>query len=201
MSHIRRAARWASRAWLVAGVLALGYAAYVVIDARLYQARELTRFEQERQTAIGAPAPAITAPAPPADGTTIGRLEIPRLALSVAVAQGQSEPILRRAVGHLPGTAWPGSEGNVVLAGHRDTFFRPLQDIRDGDQIVLKTREGDFAYVVESRSVVKPTDVWVLEPRGGRTLTLVTCFPFHFVGAAPSRFVVVAREAGCPIDC
>jgi len=199
MSRIRRAARWASHASLVAGVLVLGYAAWVVVDARLYQARELTRFEQQRKTAIEAPAPAIVAP--PADGTTIGRLEIPRLALSVAVAQGESEPILRRAVGHLARTALPGSEGNVVLAGHRDTFFRPLKDIRDGDQIVLKTREGDFAYVVESTSVVKPTDVWVIEPKGGRTLTLITCFPFYFVGAAPSRFIVVAREAGCPIDC
>ena len=81
-----------------------------------------------------------------------------------------------------------------MLAGHRDTFFRPLKDIREGDVITLKTRDRDFDYVVESLSIVKPTDVQVIEPTGGHTLTLVTCFPFYYVGSAPSRFIVFARE-------
>jgi len=203
MSRIRHVAHHASRVMLVAGVLLLGYAAYVVIDARLYQARELKRFEQERLAVEEASVPAIAEPAPPppVDGTSLGAIEIPRLGLSVAVVQGESEPILQRAVGHLARTALPGREGNVVLAGHRDTFFRPLKDIRDGDQIVVKTRDGDFEYVVESTSIVEPGDVWVIAPKGGRTLTLITCYPFYYVGSAPHRFIVVAREVGCPIDC
>jgi sortase A len=149
----RRVARHAARVLFALGVVVLGYAAYIVIDARLYQARELKRFERERQAAADAPAPARAAP-PPADGVSLGVIEIPRLGLAVAVVQGETEPILQRAVGHLARTALPGVEGNVVLAGHRDTFFRPLKDIHDGDQIVLKTLEGDFDYVVESMSVV-----------------------------------------------
>jgi sortase A len=95
-------------------------------------------------------------------------------------------------VGHLPDTALPGDAGNVVLAGHRDTFFRPLRRLRTGDVIDIRTREGAFAYLVESASVVTPSDVWVLEPTGGPTLTLITCYPFSFLGAAPYRFVVRA---------
>lgn len=195
----RRAARHASRALLLAGILALGYVAYVVIDARMYQARELRRFEQERQAAAeaialapGAPAPMVVPP--PADGTPLGEIRVDRLGLSAVVAQGESDLILERAVGHLARTALPGEEGNVVLAGHRDTFFRPLKDIRAGDEITLRTRTRDVEYLVESTSVVKPTDVQVIEPTGGHTLTLITCFPFYYVGSAPNRFIVFARE-------
>lgn len=186
------------------GVLALGYAAYVAVDARMYQARELRRFEHERQAAADAAAlarvanvPIVPVPVvvpPPEDGTSIGQIQIRRLRLSVVVMQGESEEILQRAVGHLPRTALPGVEGNVVLAGHRDTFFRPLKDIRAGDQITVKTLAHDFKYVVEKTSVVAPTAVEVLRPTGGHTLTLITCFPFYYVGSAPNRFIVFARE-------
>ena len=191
------AARYASRFFLAVSILTLGYAGYVMIDARLYQARELKRFEQGRQAAAAARIPiarTVTALPPPADGVLIGQIRIRRLGVSVVVVQGESETILRRAVGHLARTALPGVEGNVVLAGHRDTFFRPLKDIRDGDRITVATRERDFEYVVESTSVVKATATAVIQPTGGRTLTLITCFPFYYVGAAPNRFVVFARE-------
>jgi len=175
---------------LAAGIFALGYAAYVVADAKAYQASELRRFEEARQTRALPRAPV------PAEDGSIGELEIARLGLATMVVQGDSPAVLRRAVGHLADTALPGEAGNVVLAGHRDTFFRPLKGIRAGDLIVLKTRGGDFEYRVESTSVVAPADVQVLQPTGGRTLTLVTCYPFSYLGSAPDRFIVHARQTG-----
>ncbi len=203
MSRTHRTARYTSRVLFVVGVLVLAYAAYVGVDARMYQARELKRFERDRQAAAAAVAQAPVAqasivPRPPAEGEVIGEIRIERLQVSVVVVQGESEPLLQVAVGHLARTALPGVEGNVVLAGHRDTFFRPLKDIREGDVITLKTRDRDFDYVVETLTIVKPTDVQVLEPTGGHTLTLITCFPFYYVGSAPSRFIVFAREIQTP---
>jgi sortase A len=129
-----------------------------------------------------------------AEGDMLGELQVPRLGLDAIVVQGDSTADLRRAVGHLSESAIPGEWGNVALVGHRDTFFRPLRDIRLGDEIKFKTRERSFEYVVEAIEVVAPTDIRVLETSTGHDLTLVTCFPFHFVGPAPKRFVVRARE-------
>ena len=199
MSLIHRIARRSWIVFLTAGLLALGYAAHVEIGVRAYQRAEATRFAEERAAATAAAAELSSAAALkavvriPADGETIGQIVIPRLELAVMIAQGDSAQILERGVGHLPSTALPGVTGNVALAAHRDTFFRPLKDIREGDAITLKTARGDFDYVVEATSVVKPTDVQVLEPTGGQTLTLITCFPFYYVGAAPNRFIVRAR--------
>jgi len=119
---------------------------------------------------------------------------VPRLGLKAIVVQGDSPANLKRAVGHLSKSALPGEWGNVALAGHRDTFFRTLRDIRLGDEIKFKTRERSFEYLVESIEVVAPTDIRVLESSTGHDLTLLTCFPFHYVGPAPNRFVVRARE-------
>ena len=110
------------------------------------------------------------------------------------VVQGDSPANLRRAVAHLSKSALPGEWGNVALAGHRDTFFRPLRDIRLGDEIRFTTSVRSFEYVVESIEVVAPTDIRVLESSTGHDLTLLTCFPFYYVGPAPKRFVVRARE-------
>ncbi|HXD74887.1 MAG TPA: sortase, partial [Vicinamibacterales bacterium] len=155
MSLTLRLFRYASRILLAAGVLTLGYAAWVANDARMYQARELARMAHDRHAA---PVAARTAAVPvleviPADGESIGEIRIPRLRVAVVVVQGESAAILQRAVGHLARTALPGVEGNVVLAGHRDTFFRPLKDIRGGDRITVATSRRDFEYVVESTSV------------------------------------------------
>ena len=182
--------------FLTVGVIALGYAAYVVAEARVYQRNAAIRFEQERTSAavIDAEASLIVTPAKvvpvPADGESIGQMVIARLGLDVMFVQGESPTILERAVGHLRATALPGVIGNVGLAGHRDSFFRPLKDVRVGDKITLKTTRGDYNYVVDLISIVKPTDVEVLDATGGETLTLITCFPFYYVGAAPSRFIV-----------
>jgi sortase A len=199
VSGVRRTARLLSGVFLALGVIALGYATYVSIETRVYQRTEARRFEQAREVqaaadaVASAAAAAIVLPRVPVDGESLGEIVIERLGIHVIVAQGDSDAILARAVGHLPATALPGLTGNVVLAAHRDTFFRPLKDVRVGDAISLKTYRGDFDYVVESTQVVKPTDVWVLKPTGGQTLTLVTCFPFYYVGAAPNRFIVRAR--------
>jgi sortase A len=186
MSRTRRAARQAARLLLAAGLAALGYAAYVVADAKAYQAIELQRFEDGRPG--GAAVSALV------DGGSIGEIQIPRLGLTAMVVQGDSPQILQRAVGHLAGTALPGESGNVVLAGHRDTFFRPLKGVVSGDTVTLKTRGHDYEYVVESTAVVRPTHVEVLEATGGRTLTLITCYPFSYLGRAPDRFIVRARQ-------
>jgi sortase A len=140
-----------------------------------------------------APAPTETPGAgPPAKRSVIGRLEIPRLNLAVMVREGADEGTLSRAVGHIPGTALPGNVGNVGLAGHRDTFFRALRNIRDDDTIELQTTAGTYRYIVKSTRIVTPRDVSVLEASGGATLTLVTCYPFYYVGSAPQRFIVRA---------
>ncbi len=114
------------------------------------------------------------------------------------VVQGDSHANLRRAVGHISKSALPGEEGNVVLAGHRDTYFRPLRDIRLGDEIRFKTLERTVEYRVESIEVVTPTDTRVLDSSFNHNLTLLTCFPFYYIGPAPQRFVVRAREVGGP---
>jgi sortase A len=111
------------------------------------------------------------------------------------VAEGVDKLTLRRAVGHIPGTGMPGEPGNVGLAAHRDTFFRPLQNIRRGDAITLTTLAGEYRYRVVSTKIVSPLDVGVLDPSGSEVLTLVTCYPFYFIGPAPSRFIVRAERA------
>jgi sortase A len=132
--------------------------------------------------------------AAPAMRSVIGRLEIPRLKLSVMVREGADEGTLRRAVGHIPGTALPGRMGNVGLAGHRDTFFRALREIREDDAIEFETTHGAYRYVVKSTKIVGPRDVSVLAASGGENLTLVTCYPFYYVGSAPKRFIVRATQ-------
>jgi sortase A len=150
-----------------------------------------------------AEAPPGTLPAPneplneaaPAMRSVIGRLEIPRLNLSVMVREGADEGTLRRAVGHIPGTALPGKLGNMGLAGHRDTFFRELRNIREDDAIEFQTARGTYRYLVKSTRIVTPRDVSVLAASGGQNLTLVTCYPFYYVGSAPKRFIVSAEAA------
>ncbi len=141
------------------------------------------------------PPPSGKPAAPPAPSSVIGRLQIPRLHVAVMVREGADERTLSRAVGHIPGTALPGWNGNVALAGHRDTFFRPLRGIRNHDMIQIETTHGTYHYVVESTKIVSPRDVEVLAASNSPKLTLVTCYPFYYVGSAPKRFVVEAALA------
>ena len=113
--------------------------------------------------------------------------------MSAIVREGDDAATLRHAVGHIPDTAMPGEQGNAGLAGHRDTFFRGLKSIREGDRITMTTTQGVLEYTVRDTSVVDPDDVSVLRPTGRRTLTLVTCYPFYYIGSAPRRFIVQAE--------
>jgi sortase A len=186
----RRMLRVAYFVFLVTGIVALGYVAYSAVDLYWFQGTETYKFE-----AVSAPAkPLAIKPAPIADGGVIGELEVPRLGLKAMVVQGDSAKLLRRAVGHLPETALPGEAGNVALAGHRDGLFRPLRNIRPGDSIILRTSDREFQYEVEWAAVVPPSAVRVIQPTSEPALTLVTCFPFYYVGAAPERFIVRARR-------
>ena len=119
-------------------------------------------------------------------------LRIPEIGLEVPVLRGTDDRTLDRAVGHIDDTAPPGTDGNAGIAGHRDSFFRGLRDIGAGDAIELDTLGGRDVYRVEHTWIVDPEDVWVLDPTPGRVLTLVTCYPFYFVGSAPRRFIVRA---------
>ena len=122
----------------------------------------------------------------------LGVLRVTRIGVEAAVLEGTDDATLNRAVGHIAGTAVPGTAGNVGIAGHRDSFFRALKHIAVGDAIDLATPAGAIRYHVERTWIVTPDDVWVLDPTSSSALTLVTCYPFHFVGSAPQRFVVRA---------
>jgi sortase A len=194
--------------WLVAVVLLSAYG-WVWVDRHIYQAYRDWQFEQ---ALASGPAPAddlVTfTPAPSARARTselpkeavVGRLEIPRLGVRAMILEGTSERALRRAVGHIEGTAMPGGPGNTGLAGHRDTFFMSLKGIRKDDTIRIRTLEGAFTYMVDSIQVVGPKDVHVLNATAEPTLTLVTCYPFNYVGTAPERFIVQARRLSAESD-
>lgn len=167
--------------WTV-GIVAIGYCAAALLYAHVDQTYLSWRFDQARKTATHLD-----------EGSPVGRLGIPRIHFSVMILEGIGGGTLRRAVGHIPGTALPGQPGNVGIAGHRDTFFRSLRSIHKNDEIVLTTLDGSYRYRVESLQVIAPNDMGVLEDVGQPVLTLVTCYPFSFVGSAPSRFIVRAR--------
>lgn len=190
--------RFAQYAFALTGLLALGYCAATWIGVKLYQNREARRFRQE--AARHAAPPRSAAHAVPKDGAVLARIEIPRVGLAVMIVEGVKDGDLRRAVGHIPGTSLPGEPGNIGIAGHRDTFFRPLRLIRRDDRITLSTLKKAYLYRVVSTRVVGPDDVQVLYPTRRDILTLVTCFPFDYVGAAPKRFIVRAERLPSPAN-
>jgi sortase A len=180
--------RWTRRALVACAVSLLGYAGFVLIDARHFQAEEDRQLDRLRPASLAIVPPAVS-------GGLMGRIGIPRLGLSVIVMEGTSSKTLRRAAGHIAGTSLPGQPGNIGISGHRDTFFRPLRHIERNDLITLTTVSGgEYRYRVLSTSVVGPDDVAVLEPGANEILTLVTCYPFYFVGPAPNRFIVRAER-------
>ncbi len=130
-------------------------------------------------------------------GRRIAHLEIERLDLRAAVVEGVDAKSLLTGVGHVPNTAFPGEPENVSLAGHRDTHFKPLRKIKPGDRIEIDTPDGMFVYVVDTAFVVQPDRGDLMEPTGRATLTLITCYPFSWIGTAPERFVV--RAHGLPL--
>jgi sortase A len=199
---LRKFLTWSQRSLFACAILLLGYCGFALVDAWLFQKRASEDFDRllhQRQAASEARQQPASKASPQAAPTAsphglIGRIEIPRLQLSVVVMEGVDRITLRRAVGHIPGTALPGEDGNVGLAGHRDTFFRPLKDLKIKDEIQVSTLKGTFKYEVVSLRVVYPENVAVLAPSGENLLTLVTCYPFYFVGPAPQRWIVRARQ-------
>jgi sortase A len=189
--------RWSRNAFLVAGVLALCYCGFVLIDAKIYQASQARRFEKQ----LDRVPPAMTSvaglgdlPAPALPAGALGKIEIARIGLAAMILEGIDGRTLRRAVGHIPGTPLPGQQGNVAIAGHRDTFFRALRHVQHDDEITLTTLDGTYRYLVDSTQVVAPNDTEVLDASGDTILTLVTCYPFYLVGPAPKRFIVRAHK-------
>jgi sortase A len=191
---------WAQRTLFTGAILALGYCGFVLLDIWRFEHREkqnLERLLQERRSATPSSASRESSPSlKPVIGPDglIGRIEVTRLSLSVIVVEGTDKTTLRRAVGHIVGTGLPGQSGNMGIAGHRDTFFRPLKNIQRDDIIRLTTLRGEYRYRVVSTKVVSPERVEVLRPDGNEILTLVTCYPFYFVGPAPNRFIVRAER-------
>lgn len=194
---------WWSRLCLFVGLAAVGWAVYFWMEAQIYQIRQRRQFDAIVSTTNIEPAAIVQAPLTDAPvlkdprlvtGSMLGQLEIPRIGLSVMVSEGDSASVLRRAAGHLEGTALPGGSGNVAIAAHRDTFFHALRDIRYRDIITLNTLRGSYQYEVESVEVVEPDDTEVLADSRNPTLTLITCYPFYYVGPAPKRFIVRATQ-------
>jgi sortase A len=192
----RRVVRWLALSLLAAGTILLSYCLAVYSLGRVFQAHEARKLSQQLRpkTGAGEPSPTRKAhPALPGKGAVLGQIDVPRLHLSVIVVEGTERDELQRAAGHIPGTALPGQPGNIGIAAHRDTFFHPLRAIQRDDDVVLKTPDGTYPYRVVSTSVVMPDDIQVLYPTSRDSLTLVTCYPFNYIGSAPKRFVVRAE--------
>jgi sortase A len=200
--RVKKILVWSQHVFFIAGFSALGYCALVVGAARYYQAR--VRDELATSATVVAARSEPPRLLRPVDTTLrvgtglaiVGRVEGPRIQLSGMVAEGASSRVLWLAVGHVPGTALPWQSGNVTLVAHRDTFFRRLGELKPGDVIRITIPGNQYSYRVVFSDIVNPEDTWVLQPATGKTLTLVTCYPFHFVGSAPQRFVVRARLEG-----
>jgi sortase A len=183
---------WMRGFCLVIGTLAILYVVVTMLHARFYQeaanntlGQQMHAEEQHTVDPSGAVAK---------EGDLLGRIEIPRLGMKVAILEGTTSQTLRLGVGHIKGTAGPGERGNIGIAGHRDTFFRDLKGIRASDEIQIQTATSLSRYVVDWVRVVSPDDIAVLDPSDGSFITLVTCYPFRFIGAAPERFVVRAHK-------
>ena len=182
---------------LLAGSAILVWCATVWMSTTLFEKYQSWQWNTRYpEASVNAMKPVVVAKAKPKPHDVIAWLEIPRLRISTAVLEGDDDFALRLGAGHIPGTPIPGATGNVGIAAHRDSFFRPLAGIEPRDRIRLRTPDGDWEYTVESTRIVRPSNVSVLANTGESELTLVTCYPFRYVGPAPLRFIVHARRIG-----
>jgi sortase A len=190
--HNRLLLRWTRNLLFLLGALAVSYVGLMLVHARQFQEVANSTLEQrmqvEEQRKESLPGSATK------EGDLLGRLEIPQLGMKVAILEGTTSQTLAVGVGHIKGTALPGEQGNIGIAGHRDTYFRALKNIHPGDEIRIQTTSGLSRYKVDRFEVVAPGDVSVLASSAASAITLVTCYPFHFIGAAPQRFVVHAHQ-------
>ena len=195
---------WIERGLLALGLALAGYCAAVLVEARFHQSVPVSDRLVVTQTAVpvlpgeggsDARAHAPVAPAPAA-GTLLARLEAPSVRMTTNVLEGSDDGTLSRGAGHIEDTPFPGQPGNIGIAGHRDTVFRPLRNIKVGDPLAIVTTDREYRYRVSKTLIVGPDDVYVLDPTTHPTVTLVTCFPFDFIGHAPKRFIVQAELIG-----
>jgi sortase A len=180
--------RRTGQCFLSAGFFLLLYVIWNWTQASAFQAYQGWLFDQKERP------DASVGMATPQPHAVLGRLEIARLGVSVLIVEGVDERSLLLGAGHVPGTTLPGQRGNIAVAGHRDTFFRPLREIREGDRIALTTVSHRAEYLVESTGIVPPEATDVLRPSDKPLLTLITCYPFSYIGPAPDRFIVRARQ-------
>jgi sortase A len=200
VTALDRVRHWSSVALCAAGIGLLSYWLCVNVDGRMDQRRLAVRLES---TGSSEPVSHVLeeARATRREANTsglVGRLEIPRLGISTMITEGVTRQALARGIGHVPGTAFPGERGNVGLAAHRDTYFRGLKGVATGDHVEVRTPDGVTSYVVEWTRIVEPDRIEVLEQTADPLLTLVTCYPFNWVGRAPNRFIVRCRPIGEP---
>jgi LPXTG-site transpeptidase (sortase) family protein len=190
--------------WIERGLIAVGavlalYCAAILVEARFHQTAPIVQppliVTQTVLPGDSGDAKAASVPIPAA-GTMLGRLEAPSVKLSTTVLEGSDDATLSRGSGHIEDTPFPGQPGNVGIAGHRDTTFRALRHIHVGDALEFKTADRLYRYRISKTMIVGPDDVYVLDPTAAPALTLVTCYPFEFVGHAPRRFIVRAEMVG-----
>lgn len=181
--------------WVVA-LASVGFCSVAYGSAAIHQARQKAVLEALRANSV-APAslasPSQASNSKVAGDVLLGLIEIPRLDTASIVEEGVETSTLWKAVGHIPGTPLPGERGNAVLAAHRDTYFSGLGDLKVGDLVSFKSPTAIYSYRVESTRIVEPDDTQVLAASNEPILTLVTCYPFHYIGNAPQRYVVTAR--------
>jgi sortase A len=196
----RRTRRWFSYLLMSGGALLLFFGGRELVESHLGQSQAEHEFEispTPKPSPFHGTSDVGTSSSPPIGepqlGDAIAKLTIPRLQTDLYVVEGDGARQLRRGPGHVRGTAMPGSDGNCIIAGHRDTHFRTLKDIQQGDEIVLETRAGKYTYRVETTQVVSPQNTKSLEPTDTAQLHLVTCYPFYYLGSAPKRFIVQAQ--------
>jgi len=193
--------RWIERGLLTAGVVLGAWCAAVLVEARFHQVVPVAPLVVT-QTAVpvlpgdsGSSARITAAPSAPAAGAVIAKLEAPSVQMTTTVLEGSDDATLSRGAGHIEDTPFPGQPGNIGIAGHRDTVFRPLRRIKIGDPLALTTADRTYHYRISKTLIVGPDDVYVLDPTDRPTVTLVTCYPFDFIGHAPKRFIVQAELA------
>ena len=185
---------------LIVGGLLLAWPTFIYIKSTLVQrsgSRQIDHaYELSKKRAPESPSPSppirTRAPRPVTKGAVLAKFEIPRLKMSLVVLEGTDAGTLDKSIGHVESTAEPGEYGNIGIAGHRNTHFRKMEWIRRGDEIILKGPEDRYRYLVDSIRLVTPDDVEVLADSLGPAVTIITCFPFEYVGHAPNRFIVRA---------
>jgi sortase A len=183
--------KWGERILMLVGFGFMVWCGGIVLQTHLFQARLKAHLANIPKTNWDSHS---TLPRPRSHSDFMGQIDIPRIGLTAVILEGSDDRSLRLGVGHISGTAFPGEPGNVALAGHRDTFFRSLRKIRQNDDIRLTTLDNSSTYRVDWVKVVSPDDTEVLRSDNRSILTLITCYPFNFVGSAPKRFVVRAHH-------